>query len=107
MSDFETFVDEYNAANNCCLTHALFTPDDVDHIIAMHHEEGGWAESETTVIVQLKNGRYGMFTASEDTTGHGCRCSGMTVVEDTLHGIVNHLTGWELDKFLSAEWTMR
>ena len=99
----ETFTDQFTWADGCCLHDPLFRPADVEKVIGIKHTSGYYAESETTAVVKLKDGRYGLFTASEDTTGHGCQCGAMTVVEDTLHSLVAHLTVWELERFLTFD----
>ncbi len=88
---------EYLSASGCCLHDPQFSPDDVRAVIYAYHRSGYYAESDTTMIVTLKDDQgLGYFTSSEDTTGHGCQCGSMTVKEPTLHLLLGHLTEQEL-----------
>lgn len=95
----EDLLDAFDYLEDCCLHEAQFTPAEVDSILAYGWMEGGWKrelcltgnDGQGFAVARLKNGRYGLITASADYTGHGCQCGSMTVVADTLPEIVSHL----------------
>jgi hypothetical protein len=61
---------------------------------------GDYAESESAAVGQLKDGRWFAAEQSEDTTGHGCRCSGALGFYATEEDAIRlGLSQWARDHF--------
>ncbi len=100
----ETFRVAFARALSCCLHEPLFNPTDAAELLYIRHREHeSWADSSTRVIAKLKDGNWGLFYAWEDSSGHGCQCDGMTVVEPTLQKLLFHLDEWELRAVLKVD----
>jgi hypothetical protein len=83
--------------NNYCGHEFLWQPEQVkDVLFYSYGSDEGYSQYELLVIVSLIEGGFGYLSLWADTTGHGCRCGGMTVVEPTIHGLLSRLTEWEV-----------
>jgi hypothetical protein len=61
---------------------------------------GDYAESESAAVGQLRDGRWFAAEQSEDTTGHGCQCSGVLGFYSTEEEAVRlGLSQWARDHF--------
>ena len=85
----------------CCLHDPQWYPQDVEKEIAWAGDRWTGSESESVVIVKLKNGNYGLLTQGEDYTGHGCQCDSMTVTEADLYRLLGHLNEHEILMLIS------
>jgi hypothetical protein len=87
-----------------CKHEYLFSINDVDHVITYKwSSDEGYAQYDLLAIVRLKDGTFGMLTSWADTSGHGCRCDVMTVIESSLSRLLGHLTDYELAELLDIK----
>lgn len=106
MVTIEDLATDIEYLTTCCMGHVMFTGDDIAEILLngqRTHGTDGYGpiyygiidtDCDTFVIVRLKNGKFGLLTASADYTGHGCQCGSMTLVKDTLPEILEHLSDY-------------
>lgn len=91
---------------NCCLHEPQWRPLDVESVLAgVQHgygdewkpvtfEDAGYVswkdgtDTESAIVVKLKDGGYGLLHESEDYTGHGCRCGAFTGRYDSLEDLL-------------------
>jgi hypothetical protein len=64
-------------------SHAELPDLDGAEVLQAEFTRGDYAESEGWALVHLNDGRYAFLAQSEDTTGHGCRCSGSIAYYET------------------------
>lgn len=82
-----TTVQECFAEANMCKGHSLLEPYPDDNTVTI---TGAWTDygsgwdNESFAIGLLSDGRYLVVMESEDSSGHGCRCSGSSSVHPTL-----------------------
>jgi hypothetical protein len=100
MSDLDEM---FSVLKSCCLHDPQWHPEDVDKEIAWGGDHATGSESESVVIVKLKDNNYGLLTQGEDYTGHGCQCDSMTVIESSLYTLLGHLNEHEILMLLNSE----
>jgi len=98
-TDIKHIFDVFADLEGCCLHEAQWKPIEVDRQLAW--VSPGMAEpldsdSSSLLLVQLKNGDYGLLAESSDYTGHGCQCGSYTVREPTLRELLAHCEEEEL-----------
>lgn len=93
----EDLAGEFESLESCCLHEPQWRPLDVTEVLAWRFESAeGYGSTDQVILARLKDGGFGLLTSSSDTTGHGCRCDSHTVRADTLAGLFDHLTEYEL-----------
>ena len=110
IAECQGLAEMWERCVGCCMHAPVFDIADVDQ--ACYRWSGGeygdaWkdgakqcTESNSYAVVQLKDGRFGVFLEGEDYTGHGCQCSSATSVHATLDEAVRMgLGGSERDDF--------
>lgn len=71
MTKVTELVEQMESCEGCCDGEWQFRKKDAKEIINWWHEDGEYGEGETWAVVRLKDGRFGTFNESSDTTGHG------------------------------------
>lgn len=100
MSDLD---DMFKILEGCCLHDPQWYPADVEKEIAWGGDVQTGSESESVVVVKLKDGTFGLLTQGEDYTGHGCQCDSMTVKEQSLYTLLGHLNEHEILLLIADE----
>ena len=90
--------DRFAYLEACCMHSAQWRPQDVTDVIA--YSEGEPDGDSEIVVVELRDGGFGLMISSEDYTGHGCQCSSETVRVDSLRAIMLRLTDGEFRRVL-------
>ena len=85
------FFDRLEFLRSCCLNHPQEFSSPVVEVIAWEEgcecwpqSCGSYCDGWERALVRLESGRYGVLTAWEDATGHGCRCDSALIEFDTL-----------------------
>jgi len=107
LSDLDSI---FTQLTDCCLHKPTWTPGDAVGVLASvqnddsvwSDESGVWTDckmdeygnwkagtdSGSYTVVQLRDGRYGLLSESEDYTGHGCQCGAATGVYSSLRDLL-------------------
>lgn len=62
---------------------------DKNEVLYASYTEGDYSESEGCALVALKDGSFAVLYQSEDTSGHGCQCSGDLTFYSSLEDAIN------------------
>lgn len=102
-SMLEDLTELFKVVDGCCLMNPVFRPEDVESVLAWHGDRQSQSESQSLVLVKLKDGKFGLFSQGEDYTGHGCQCGSATITEDRLASLLSGIDEWDLIKILQRE----
>lgn len=107
----EEIVDVALSGLGCCGHYTAEEPLDqlrkrIKRVTRAYFSEGGWGpEHSCAFVAQLDDGKWLAVEEGEDTSGHGCQCSGSADIYDTEEEAIRMGVGYmSKDDFEVVEW---